>query len=113
MTNTQELSEDRRRRERTMTRWIIGAIVVLLLVLIVQAVQGGGTGPGEDHFVDQLRRDHPHLSAAAAPDDDLVAAARRACSPDGLSDADEVWLQSLDVDPAAFVDDAESLCPSR
>ena len=96
-----------------MTRWIIGAILVLLVALVVQAALRDGPGPSEAAFVDQLRRDHPHLSVDAASEDELVAAAHRACSPEGLTDGDEVWLQTLDVDPATFTEAAQDLCPSR
>ncbi len=113
MTNATESTEGRRRRERTLTRAIIGAIVVLLVVLVFDAAIPGGNRPHEDRFLAQIRRDHPELTVAAAPDDRLLDAARRVCSPDGLSSADEAWLDTLDVDPSAFVDDAGALCPSR
>ncbi len=113
MTNATESTEGRRRRERTLTRAIIGAIVVLLAMLVYNAAVPGGNRPLEDRFVAQFRRDHPELSVAAAPDDRLLDAARRGCSPDGLASADEAWLDTLDVDLGALVDDAGALCPSR
>ncbi len=113
MANATESTEEERRRERTLVRLVIGAIVVLLVVLVLNAAFPGGNRPLEDRFVAQFRRAHPELSVAAAPDDRLLDAARRVCSPDGLSSADEAWLDTLDVDPSAFVDDAGALCPSR
>ena len=98
-----------------MTRAIIGVIVALLVVLIVNAALGGSgsRSPGDDRFVASVRRDNPQLSVAAASDDELLDAARQVCGPDGLSNGDEVWLDSLDVDVSRFVDRAEALCPSR
>jgi hypothetical protein len=110
--NATEVPADRRRRERTMTRAIIGGIVVVLVALVLNSVLRG-SDPADERFVTDIRREHPHLSVAVASDADLLAAARRACSPDGLSGADEAWLERIDVDPAAFSDDAEVICPSR
>lgn len=101
------------RRERTLTRWIIAAIVVALVLVVLRSAAMGGTTSAEDRFVDDLRQEHPALSVSVASDDELIAVARSACSPEGISGSDTSWLERRGLDAEAFVDDAQVLCPTR
>ena len=85
------------RRERTITRWIIVAIVAVLAVAVLRSLITGGATPAEDGFVAEVRQENPQLSVAVASDDELLDVALTTCSPDGISRRDVAWLRSIDV----------------